>query len=25
MKKMAELGWVDKLAKRKLLVDKGVL
>ena len=25
MSKMAELGWVDKLAKRKLLIDKGVL
>ena len=25
MKAMAELGWVDKLAKRKLLVEKGVL
>ena len=25
MKKMAELGWVDKLTKRKLLIDKGVL
>ena len=25
MKKMADLGWVDKLVKRKLLIDKGVL
>jgi len=25
MKKMAELGWVDKLAKRKLLIDKGLV
>jgi len=25
MARMAELGWVDRLAKRKLLIDKGVL
>ena len=25
MSKMAELGWVDKLAKRKLLIDKGMV
>jgi len=25
MAKMAELGWVDKLAKRKMLLDKGIL
>lgn len=25
MNKMNKLGWIDKLAKRKLLIDKGVL
>ena len=25
MKAMADLGWVDKLAKRKILVDKGMI
>ena len=25
MSKMADLGWVDKLAKRKLLIDKGMV
>ena len=25
MKKMAELGWIDKLAKRAKLVDRGLV